>query len=264
MIQHALQRWMDDEGLTLVHVAEVAKSSHTSVRRWLEGAKVRKKYLDLLLPHLEKYSDEKELEKNVPFQIKEAYELLKRTISNKHLTWLATQNLRNIVNTFDAISDDRPQKEEPKVINFEVAEDAIPYLTQEVSAGNGIEVLEERYHNKPDMHYMTVKGESMEPTYKDGDKIIIQRFFEPVIFGDQHIPIEFVKNIVPEDSVIIYNRNDTGLSMKRVKYENKQNAWYFKLTADNKDWAIEHKFNRIVKKSDDFVIYGKVIGKESK
>ena len=50
--------------------------------------------------------------------------------------------------------------------------------------------------------------------------------------------------------------------MKRVKYENRKNAWYFKLTADNAEWAIANKFNRIIRKTDTFVMFGKVIGKQ--
>ncbi|MCM8526956.1 MAG: S24/S26 family peptidase [Lentisphaeraceae bacterium] len=261
MIQQALQQWMDDKGLTLMHVAEISKSSHTSVRRWLEGAKIRKKYLDFLLPHLEKYIDNKIPESHVPFEIKEAYELLKRSVSNKHLIWLITQNIRNIVNTFKEIEQSKPYQEN-KIIRFEVAEDAIPFLPQEVSAGNGVEVLEERYHSKPGMHMLKVRGESMQPTYSEGDRVIIQRFIEPIVFGDEHLPLEIIKNMVPENSIIVYNRNDTGLSIKRVKYEKGKNTWYLKLTADNEEWAREERFKRMIKMTDEFIIYGLVVGKQ--
>jgi hypothetical protein len=158
--------------------------------------------------------------------------------------------------------DNIQEEEQEPTINFEVAESSIPYMLQQVSAGNGVEVLDERYHNKQDMQILEVTGESMQPTYEDGERVVVHLFQERVTFGDEHIPIEFVKNIVPEDSIILYNRNDEGLAMKRVKYEKRQEAWYFKLTADNTDWARQNKFKRIVKKTDSFVIFGKVIGKE--
>jgi hypothetical protein len=96
---------------------------------------------------------------------------------------------------------------------------------------------------------------------ENGDKVIVHTFQERVKFGEDHLPLDIVKSLIPEDTVIIYNRNDTGLAMKRVKYQEKKSAWYFKLTADNTEWAKETGFNSIIKKSDDFEIFGKVIGK---
>ncbi|MCM8528225.1 MAG: S24/S26 family peptidase, partial [Lentisphaeraceae bacterium] len=147
------------------------------------------------------------------------------------------------------------------VIQFEVAESSLPYLRQQVSAGNGVAIVEERFHNRPDMHFMDVHGESMEPTYKDGQKILVQLFQQRVTFGENHIPMEVVKAMIPENTVIIYERNEEGLSMKRVKYEkgSGKEAWYLKLTADNEEWAREVKFKRIVRKTDNFIIYGKVL-----
>lgn len=67
--------------------------------------------------------------------------------------------------------------------------------------------------------------------------------------------------MIPEDSIIVYERNGDGRAMKRVKYQDGKNTWYLKLTADNEKWAKENKFNRIVKKGEDFKIIGIVLGK---
>jgi len=134
-------------------------------------------------------------------------------------------------------------------------------IENRVSAGNGLIPSEEKYGHRPDMDILTVDGESMSPTFIPGEKIIVHTFQERLTFGDEHLPMDIVKSLIPEDTVIIYNRNDSGLAMKRVKYEQGKGTWYFKLIADNEEWSKENKFVEIIKKTDDFEIFGKVIGK---
>ena len=212
-----------------------------------------------ILPTLKPYIEQAESE-----QLKEGFE---RPFEYKVIMGVTDPNIKIKLNKLyseftkgvsDLITEaqtirELTQEHQP-IINF-------PYLSQEVSAGNGLIPSEEKFGERPDMDILTVSGESMQPAFNNGDKVIVHTFQERVKFGEDHLPLDIVKSLIPEDTVIIYNRNDTGLAMKRVKYQEKKSAWYFKLTADNTEWAKETGFNSIIKKSDDFEIFGKVIGK---
>ena len=164
-------------------------------------------------------------------------------------------NLNDVIEA--GSSDDYELADEP--ITIQTFKGGLPYIRQQVAAGNGCEILDERYHDRPDMHYLGISGESMEPNFHDGQKIVVQLYQERITFGDQYLSIEEVKSIIPEDSIIIYNLNDSGLSMKRVKYQKNQKSWYFILHADNEEWAEVNDFPRIIRKTDDFEIFGKIV-----
>lgn len=253
------RKWFESSGLSLREAASLFHTkSHVSVKKWIydEDAGIHvDTWNDYISPVI--FTDETEKESRIPSELKDSYEALKTIMEDKNLFWVTEQNLRNTA----SIVRDKNSKEPPKkTINFEVEHGALPYIRQKVAAGNGIEILEERYNKRPDMHIMDVHGESMMPTYLDGQQLIAQLFQERIVFGQEHLPVEIVKNMIPEDSVIIYDLNDGGLAMKRVKYKKNKNSWYFILHADNEDWSEYNKFPKIIRKKDDFVIYGKVIG----
>lgn len=146
------------------------------------------------------------------------------------------------------------KKDDKPLINF-------PHITEKVSAGNGVYDDFEPYGNRPDLALMDVKGESMQPNFNDGEKVVVHLYQTPVVFGNEFLPMSMVKAMIPEDSIIVYERNGDGRAMKQVKYDDGKNTWYLKLTALNTDWAREIKFKRIVKKGEDFKIIGVVLGK---
>lgn len=268
--QSAIRQWFEDSGYSL---SEAAKSlnakSHVSVKNWMdkENAGIHNDtYESEILPRIKKYLEPTPAESAIPDKLNEPYKNLKYIYENdKSQFWITEHFLRNTASVIkDNAFPDKPGIKEYKpepTIKFEVAESSLPYLRQKVSAGNGVAIVEERFHDRPDMHFMDVSGDSMLPTYKDGQKILVQLFQQRVTFGENHIPMEIVKAMIPENTVIIYERNDEGLSMKRVKYEkgSGKDAWYLKLTADNVEWAKEFKFRRIIRKTDNFIIYGKVL-----
>lgn len=236
-------------------LANYLNISQGTISRWYSGKSKMIKFSawkeiePILRPYLERAINERQFTQELePFTYQltvGAYDDMKKLKLNKLISEFE-KGLNELVSDL--------QEEPQPVIDF-------PYLSQEVSAGNGLIPSDEKYGERPDLDILTVSGESMEPEFKSGDKVIVHTFQERVTFGEHHLPINIIKSLIPEDTVIIYNRNDTGLAMKRVKYEAGKNTWYFKLTADNTDWAKETKFNQIVKKTDDFVIFGKVVGK---
>jgi len=236
-------------------LANYLNVSQGTISRWYSGKSQTIKFSawkdlePILRPYLEQAIDEQQFTQELePFTYQlniAAYEDSKKL------------KLKKMVSDFEKGLNElmsEVQEEPQPVIDF-------PYLSQEVSAGNGLIPSEEKYGERPDMDILTVSGESMQPKFMNGEKIIVHTFQERVQFGEHHLPMDIVKSLIPEDTVIIYDRNNTGLAMKRVKYQQGKDTWYFKLTADNTEWAKETKFNRIIKKTDDFVIYGKVVGK---
>lgn len=225
------------------------KSGKTNIIRhnqWKEIEPILKKYID------QAFSDEVADSFARPFEYKVTIGVTDPKIKSK---------LSRIYNEFSkgiselaGMTQDSINEAEKQIIDF-------PYLTHKVSAGNGLIPDMVKYDDRPDMDILTVQGESMEPTYKEGEKIIVHVFQEPVRFGEHFLPIEIIKTLIPEGTVIVYDRNESGIAMKRVKYGTGKSTWHFKLTADNEEWAKVEKFNRVIRKGDDFVIYGKVLGK---
>jgi hypothetical protein len=240
-----------------------------TIGRWLNGNTKTIKYSTWksLLPSLQPYIDQAEKELGLETLGQEHGPRLTFEFHVKMKVFNESQKIRlgNLYDSLTANLEDvveavEPQEEKPEPIKFEVAEQALPYIRQKISAGNGCEILEERYLKRPDMHFMDVSGVSMVPTYKDGQKVICQLFQERVVFGDDFLPMEIIKNMIPEDSVIIYELNGGGLSMKRAKYKKTNKAWSFILDADNEKWGNENNFPRFIRKGDDFIIYGKIVG----
>ena len=243
--------------------------TRSSMSNWRSGTTKNIKYAiwKKLLPSLQPYTDQAEKELGLETLGQEHGPQLTFEFHVKMKVFNESQKIRlgNLYDSLTANLEDvveavEPQEEKPEPIKFEVAEQALPYIRQKISAGNGCEILEERYLKRPDMHFMDVSGVSMAPTYKDGQKVICQLFQERVVFGDDFLPMEIIKNMIPEDSVIIYELNGGGLSMKRAKYKKTNKAWSFILDADNEKWGNENNFPRFIRKGDDFIIYGKIVG----
>lgn len=256
--QDAIRQWFDESGYSLSEAAKALNAkSHVSVKNWMEKENAgihNDTYKSEILPKIKKYLNPTPPESTIPDKLKEPYENLKYIYdSDKSQFWITEQFLRN---TASVVKDKKMQKE---IIPFKEKQPSIPYLSQKVSAGNGVELLPERHPVRPDFHYMDVHGESMEPTYRDGQKILIHRFEPRVVFGENDIPIEDVMSLIKEDSVIIYDLNDSGPAMKRVKYQMNEDNWYFILHSDNADWAEVNDFPRVIRKADDFAIYGIVL-----
>lgn len=251
-------------------LANYLEVTQGALSRWYNGKSKTIKYSTWkgLLPQLQPYIDaaEKELSLDFPlpqelgpqlifeFHVKMKVFNESQKIRLKNLYDSLTANIEDVVEAVE------PQQEKQEPIKFEVAESALPYIRQKISAGNGCEILDERYSQRPDMHFMDISGESMQPTYRDGQKVICQLFQERIVFGDDFLPLDIIKNIIPEDSIIVYELNGMGLSMKRAKYKKNKNSWSFILDADNEQWAQENDYPRFIRKGDDFVIYGKVVG----
>jgi hypothetical protein len=240
-----------------------------TMSRWRKGVSKTIKYdlWKVLSPKIQHYINEAEKELGLETLGQEHGPRLTFEFHVKMKVFNESQKIRlgNLYDSLTANLEDvveavEPQEEKPEPIKFEVAEQALPYIRQKISAGNGCEILEERYQKRPDMHFMDVSGVSMAPTYKDGQKVICQLFQERVVFGDDFLPMEIIKNMIPEDSVIIYELNGGGLSMKRAKYKKTNKAWSFILDADNEKWGNENNFPRFIRKGDDFIIYGKIVG----
>jgi hypothetical protein len=155
------------------------------------------------------------------------------------------------------IAELKKVKQEEPVINF-------PHLPQKVSAGNGVQDDIHLYGKRPDIVILDVDGESMAPDYLDGEQVVAHFYHTPFVFGKDFLPLEFVRILIPENSIIVYERNGDGRAMKQVKYEEGKRTWYLKLTALNTDWAKETRFNRIVRRNEDFKILGIVLGKLNK
>lgn len=264
-IINALEQLIKERGWSKREAAKQMGVTNRSLLVWLDGGGISERvYQKRVYPLIKKFLEPTEPEKRIPDQLQEPYNNLKTIFQgDKKQFWIVEQFLRNTASVVKESGKTEPI-EYPKTdatVKFEVAESSLPYLRQQVAAGNGMEIIEERFKNRPDMHFMDVYGESMEPNYQHGQKILVQLFQERVTFGENHIPMEVVKAMIPENTIILYSRNDEGLAMKRVKYEkgSGKDSWYLKLTADNEEWAKENKFRRIIRKTDDFVIYGKVL-----
>ena len=117
---------------------------------------------------------------------------------------------------------------------------------------------------RKDIDVVKVVGCSMEPYIKQDSQVIIQRFMEPLDFADLFIPEQAVKSLVPDGAIIIYNLNDSGLAIKKVRYEinekDEKSEWSLYLEALNPTWAEENGFPRRITMQDRLVIFGKMIG----
>ena len=117
---------------------------------------------------------------------------------------------------------------------------------------------------RKDIDVVGVVGNSMEPFIRQDSRVIIQRFMESLDFADLFIPEQAVKSLVPDGSIIIYNLNDSGLAIKKVRYEThregEKSEWSLYLEALNSTWAKENGFPRRITMQDRLVIFGKMIG----
>ena len=75
----ALTKWMEDKNLSSRKVAALLNVSKSAVGRWLNGSKIRESNKDDLLPHIQKYLHSEEAENEIPHEIRDAYELLKKS-----------------------------------------------------------------------------------------------------------------------------------------------------------------------------------------
>ncbi|NRA94154.1 MAG: S24/S26 family peptidase [Psychroserpens sp.] len=245
-------------------LAQYLDINQSTLSRWYSGKAKTIRY-DLwkrkLRPQLEDYIQqaEREIQQETP-----EYHEAKMTFSHNAEIKVYNESQRiRLNNLYEAIENNlgdiidasKPADHEDKpVLNY-------PHLPQKVAAGNGVHDDFIPYGNRPDLALFDVEGDSMSPLYKDKEKVVVHLYQQPVVFGNEFLPMNMVMALIPEDSIIVYERNGEGRAMKRVKYNEGKNTWHFKLTADNEDWAKETNFKRIVRKGDDFKIIGTVLGK---
>lgn len=244
-------------------LANYLNVSQGTLSRWYNGKSKTIKYnvWKMLRPQLEDYIQqaEREIQEQEP-----EYHEAKMTFSHSSEIKVYNESQRiRLNNLYEAIENNlgdiidasKPTDYEDRpVLNY-------PHLPQKVAAGNGVHDDFIPYGNRPDLALFDVEGESMSPLYKNKEKVVVHLYQEPVVFGNEFLPMNMVMALIPEDSIIVYERNGEGRAMKRVKYNEGKNTWHFKLTAENEEWAKETKFKRIIRKVDDFKIIGTVLGK---
>lgn len=131
---------------------------------------------------------------------------------------------------------------------------------QKVAAGNGIDALPE-FMGRQDMAVLEISGESMEPKFFDGQEVVMQKFFPALQMGNEYVPLDIIRGSIPENSLIAFELNGSGLSVKQVRYKEKKNgSWHLELHALNNEWAKINDFPRVIRMKDEFFIYGKIIG----
>lgn len=278
-------------------LSEILKTTPASVSRWMnfKTDSIKSKYAKILMPMIKDIHDDilakKELvgDKELPASLKNFITKLE-TLKNKdpqllnHYCTMLEATLgfaQNVIpeQTGHRISSPaklaikklsaKASKEKVKKVKEELYYEPM-FQPEEVKAAAGTGCFYDYEYSVPamggraDIDVVSVIGNSMEPYISEGSKVIIQRFMEPLDFADLFIPEQAVKSLVPDGAIIIYNLNDSGLAIKKVRYEshgnNAQSEWSLYLEALNPAWAEENGFPRRITMQDRLVIFGKMIG----
>jgi hypothetical protein len=271
MDQHkinALQQLIDENGYSLNDVGKLAGGvTHTTVRRWLAGGNIKKKYWDELNIHLQDT-----LESTVPPEVQDAYQLLKQIKNNRHLIWLITTNIRTTVSAFnDAVNEAKPNKPPIPYTNGAAINRALgPQNTDGIPAaaghGNIEQLVKLKITEAESMNYegVFVDGESMEPTFKNGDRVWLKPTPKPLHLPAVEKPkvnVNTIRTWIKDSSIIMCDLNQQGRMLKRIHYFEEKGKWTVFLSSDNEEWGKDNGFPHVVTRDDDLIIYGEVIAK---
>jgi len=288
----ALRMLKADKNWTDYRLSKEVNTTPTSVFRWMnyKASHIGNATVPLLMPILQPYLDKVMKKKKakgpkiIPHYIKNVCSRLEALADRdpdqlKAFCDMLEGNIAYAESTMDKVYSDKSKpakiklkklsKKESKLKqeeNFYTPLDEME--TIEAAAGTGcIYDYEYSVANLPkrnDFDVINVNGNSMEPYIKEGSRIVVQRFSEPIDFGELYLPEESVKELVPDGSIVIYNLNDSGLAIKKVRYESHERdggpEWSLYLDALNDEWAGEHDFPKRITMQDRLLIYGKMIG----
>ena len=233
-------------------LAKILGTNQSTVSRWMNfnAKSISKEYAKILMPMIKEIYEEilakKELvgNKELPSSLKNFITKLE-TLKNKdpqllnHYCTMLEATLgfaQNVIpeQTGHRISSPaklaikklsaKASKEKVKKVKEELYYEPI-FQPEEVKAAAGTGCFYDYEYSVPamggraDIDVVSIIGNSMEPYINEGSKVIIQRFMEPLDFADLFIPEQAVKSLVPDGAIIIYNLNDSGLAIKKVRYE---------------------------------------------
>lgn len=150
------------------------------------------------------------------------------------------------------------KKRSPKKISHRQFENVAAGFAGELEQVD-IECHVAEYADDPNICILIVKGHSMEPTIKDGDKLAVRQI-QPVHLGvvdgdHEKIPLQKVMEQVPQGAIAIMNYNNEGWIVKRVEYVMVGGDWKMIISPDNREFdmiLLTHK--------DSLEIAGIVVG----
>ena len=275
-------------------LAQELKTTPTSIFRWMnyKASYIKRKNADILLPLVKDYLEEinKRKEGQGPVKLPQSLEDVIEKIRALHE--YDPKLLNNIAGFLDSTLEfvlkvapplENRRKNPAKIKIKKLSKKAIALKQEnednfytpidqpndiEAAAGMGCiydyEYAVPSMSKRNDIDVINVIGNSMEPYIKEGSRVVVQRFAQPVDFGELYLPEESVKSLVPEGSIVIYNLNDSGLAIKKVRYVTHEKdggpEWSLYLEAVNPEWAQANGFPKRITMQDRLVIYGKMIG----
>lgn len=287
----AFEEWMKVEGHNLTTAGDALGVKHTTIRRWLIGeSSIRPTYIPKVLKVIEPYLIKGRVEKEIglPKRYSEIIENLRSLIGSsqeeKVVQMIEAQvygavSLAKIIDLpVIALQEAAPIKAtKPSKVTYE-----FPALSEfkalgeigevhQAAAGFGRIIQEidpnkvqiEGLEHRKDITLIEVVGESMSPTLENGEFVIVRRFPTPMHFGEGHLSLNAFQVLIGKQELVLFEQPSRfeGLSIKRLNYQGSNDEWGLYLNPDNKEWKKENHFNTLVKKSDDLVIHGIIIGK---
>jgi len=294
----AINIYKERHGISDYKFSQLVNTTPTSFSRWMkfQTEYIKSKYASILMPMIQDIYDELlEKKKNqepvvVPTYLKNVIQKLE-TLKNKDPQLLKSfctmldasfSFAQNAIpeKTGDSILELaklpikklslEARKEKSKKVKEELYYQPLRYEKEEVkvAAGNGC-IYDYEYSvpsigNRKDINVVKVEGESMAPFVEHGSRVVIQRFMEPLSFAELYLPLKAAKTLIPNGSIVIYNLNESGLAIKKVRYESygedKTPQWSLFLEALNDSWGRENNFPRRITMKDHLLIYGKMVG----
>ena len=292
----AIEMLRKDRDWTETKLASVLKTNATTIYRWrtYQAETINKKTAKILMPLVQPFLDEILAEKEregantIPQSIEDIYEKLKllKDADPKALksfcdlldASLKFAGIFLLDNKKKKVKEKKPAKIKIKKLTKKALAERLPHDNfytsldemEEIEAAAGTGCYYDYEYSVPvmadrrDIDVINVVGNSMEPYIREGTRIIVQRFADPIDFEELYLPLDSVKTLVPDGSVVIYNLNDSGLAIKRVRYQIHEYGqgpeWSLYLDALNGEWAEENGFPKRITMQDRLLIYGKMIG----
>jgi len=269
--QRALRQWMDEKGLSMSRASDLIDVTGSTVFRWLKGeGGIRPAQRVKLLEHIRPYLPPRE----------EARQVLKELTGQD--VGPGGSGLGHGLNVLKLVGKESPIEEiQRRLAEVERRLGIAPKPFEEVAEERGHygqDLRTYREHEAPlrlaagggipqaptTSRTAIIDGDSMEPSYRHGQEVIISHFAEPLTLGAAgYIDFAYIKQRLKSGGHYWLQLNEGGLTVKGLELEppNERGVWRLILVAENPHWGEEFGYRqgrRALHFGETLQIYGTV------